>query len=73
MTDVTGEQGNVQRLFSQVEAARYLGVSVRWFRAHVHVEPIPVGPLLSDRRPLLRYLREELDAVLNEWKSRRAS
>ena len=31
------------RGFSQREAARYLGVSVRWFRQHVHIEPVPVG------------------------------
>jgi hypothetical protein len=50
-----------------------MGVSVRYFRDHVHVEPVPVGDVRPGVRPLLRYLREDLDAVLDEWKSRRAS
>lgn len=62
-----------QRGFTQKEAARYMGVSVRYFREHVHVEPVPVGPVTPGVRPLLRYYREELDAVLDEWKRRRAS
>lgn len=63
----------VQRLFSQVQAARYMGVSVRWFRDNVHVQPIAVGPVSSDKRPLLRYRGEDLDAVIESWAKRRAS
>lgn len=62
-----------QRLFSQVEAARYLGVSVRWFRNNVHVEPIAIGVVMADRRPLLRYRREDLDALVEQWAKERAS
>ena len=61
-----------QRGFSQREAAKYLGVSVRYFRAHVEIEPIPVGPGRTGA-PLFRYLREDLDALLDQWKKRRAS
>jgi hypothetical protein len=57
------------RGLSQQEAARYLGVSVRWFRDHVHVEPVPY-PSRGDR-PLLRYMREDLDALLDQWKAER--
>jgi hypothetical protein len=57
------------RGLSQVEAAKYLGVSVRWFRDHVHVEPVPYPS--SGDRPLLRYMREDLDALLNQWKQNR--
>lgn len=62
-----------QRLLSQVEAARYLGVSVRWFRDNVHVQPIAVGVVMSDRRPLLRYRREDLDVVVDGWATRRVA
>lgn len=62
-----------KRGFSQKEAARYLGVSVRYFRKNVHVEPVPVGPVTPGVRPLLRYLKEELDAVMNQWKKRRSA
>lgn len=59
-----------RQLFSQVAAAKYLGVSVRWFRANVSVEPIPVGPIVAGRKPLLRYCRDELDALIAAWRSR---
>lgn len=62
-----------QRLFNQVEAARYLGVSVRWFRDHVHIEPIPVGVVMADRRPLFRYTRDDLDALVAAWAERRSA
>jgi hypothetical protein len=62
-----------QRAFTQRAAAAYLGVSVRYFRDNVHVEPVPVGPVKPGVRPLLRYLREDLDALLDAWKRRRAS
>lgn len=62
-----------QALYSQVDAARYLGVSVRWFRDNVHVEPIPVGPVSADRRPLLRYRREDLDQLVAVWAARRSA
>lgn len=64
---------SAQRGFSQKEAARYVGVSVRYFRDHVHVEPVPVGDVRPGVRPLLRYLREDLDAMLNHWKKRRSA
>lgn len=47
---------------SQVEAARYLGVSVRWFRDNVTVEAVPVGLPRPGKRPLLRYRTADLDA-----------
>lgn len=62
-----------QRLFSQKDAAHYLGLSVRYFRDHVHVEPIPVGDTSADKRPLLRYTRESLDAVADAWAKKAAS
>ena len=62
-----------QRGFSQVEAAKYLGVSTRWFRDHVNIEPVPFGPVSSDKRPLMRYLREDLDALIKAWASRRSA
>lgn len=62
-----------KRGFSQKDAASYMGVSVRWFRDNVHVEPVPAGPVRPGVRPLLRYLKEELDAVMNQWKKRRSA
>lgn len=62
-----------QRGLSQVEASRYLGVSVRWFREHVNIEPVPFGPVLPDRRPLMRYLKEDLDSLISAWASRRSA
>jgi hypothetical protein len=46
----------------QWEAARYLGVSVRWFRDHVHVEALPIGKPAPGRKPVLRYRVADLDA-----------
>lgn len=66
------EQG-AQRGFSQVEAAKYMGVSVRWFRDNVHLEPVPYGDRPLGARPLMRYMREDLDVVLDSWKQRRRS
>lgn len=62
-----------QRLFSQVEAARYLGISPATFRQHVHVEPVAVGRVGAGQKPILRYPKEELDAVVDRWKSARRS
>ena len=47
---------------SQVDAAAYLGVSVRWFRDHVDVVAVPVGKVVPGKRPLLRYRTVDLDA-----------
>lgn len=45
--------------FSQVDAARYLGVSVGYFAKFVDVEPIPFPA--SGQKPLERYARADLD------------
>jgi hypothetical protein len=47
---------------TQVQAAAYLGVSVRWFRDNVDVQPVPMGLPRPGKRPLLRYRRVDLDA-----------
>lgn len=53
------------RGLTQRAAAEYVGVSVRWFRDHVHVEAKPVGRLAPGKKPLLRYRIEELDAWMD--------
>lgn len=53
------------RGLSQRDAARYLGVSTRWFRDHVDVEAKPVGHPEPGKKPLLRYRIEELDAWMD--------
>jgi len=53
------------RGLTQRAAARYLGVSVTYFRMHVHVEAKPVGRPEPGRKPLLRYRVEELDAWMD--------
>ncbi len=57
----------VKRGLTQKEAAEHVGVSVRWFRDNVHVEPRAVGPVQPGRRPVLRYFVEELDAWMDKW------
>jgi hypothetical protein len=60
--------------FSQVAAAQYLGVSVRYFQLHVDVTPLPFPG--RGTRPLERYRRADLDAWAEKWadpKARRAS
>lgn len=47
---------------TQVAAAAYLGVSVRWFRDNVTVLAVPVGKPRPGKRPLLRYRTADLDA-----------
>lgn len=53
------------RGLTQREAAAYMGVSVRWFRDHVHVEARPVGRAVPGKRPVLRYRLEELNAWMD--------
>lgn len=60
-----------RRALSQTDAAKYLGVSVRWFRDHAEIEPIPFGPIAAHKRPLMRYLKEDLDTLIARWASRR--
>lgn len=58
---------------SQVDAAAYLGVSVRYFRDVVTVEPVYLPS--SKGRPLMRFSRADLDAwvtSLRDPKSRKA-
>lgn len=54
---------------TQVGAAAYLGVSVRWFRDNVTVEAVPVGRPRPGKRPVMRYRATDLDA----WVARCAS
>jgi hypothetical protein len=54
--------GTWPQYMSQVQAAAYLGVSVRWFRDNVDVQPVPFGRPRPGKKPLLRYRRNDLDA-----------
>lgn len=51
---------------SQVDAALYLGVSARYFRDFVHVEPIPFPG--SGTKPVDRYARADLDAWAEQYR-----
>lgn len=60
--------------FSQIEAARYLGISARYFQLHVDVTPLPFPG--RGTKPVERYRRADLDAWAEKWadpKARRAS
>jgi hypothetical protein len=59
--------GILPAYMSQVQAAAYLGVSTRYFRDHVDVDPVPF-PGGGDR-PLERYARVDLDAWAERWRS----
>ena len=59
-------QSILPRGMTQKAAAEYLGVSVAWFRANVHVEAKPVSAPRPGEKPVLRYRREELDAWMDE-------
>lgn len=52
--------------FNQIDAAEYLGVSVRYFQQHVDVKPIPF-PGGGDRT-VDRYARTDLDAWAEKWR-----
>ena len=54
----------------QIEAAKYLGVSVRYFRDHVTVEPVPFPG--SGTKPVERYARVELDQWAEKWRDPKA-
>jgi hypothetical protein len=55
---------------SQADAATYLGVSPRYFRDHVDVEPVPFPG--GGERPLERYARADLDAWAERWRDPKA-
>jgi hypothetical protein len=55
---------------SQVDSARYLGVSVRYFRDHVGVKPVPFPG--GGKKPLERYARADLDAWAERWRDPKA-
>lgn len=55
---------------SQVRAAEYLGVSVRYFRDHVEIEPVPFPG--SGNKPVERYARVDLDAWAEKWRTPKA-
>lgn len=59
---------------TQVDAAAYLGVSVRYFRDVVDVQPIPFPG--TGEKPVERYAVKDLDAWAEKWrdpKSRRSA
>jgi len=60
----------VPAYMSQVQAALYLGVSVRYFREHVTVEPVPFPG--SGKKPLERYRRKDLDEWAERWRDPKA-
>lgn len=51
-----------QRWLSQRAAARYMGVSISFFRENVHVQPKPVMQPIPGKKSLFRYDVDELDA-----------
>lgn len=55
-------RGPAPAYLRQWEAARYLGVSVRWFRDHVTVAAVPIGRPVPGKKPVLRYRVADLDA-----------
>jgi hypothetical protein len=57
--------------FNQAGAADYLGVSVRYFREHVDVEPVPWPG--RGESPHFMYPRADLDAWALSWRKQRAS
>lgn len=54
------------RGLTQRAAAKYMGVSVSYFREHVHVEPKPIGRPEPGKKLLLRYRIEALDAWMDQ-------
>lgn len=56
--------------FKQIDAAEYLGVSVRYFQQHVDVTPIPFPGRTA--RPLEMYARADLDAWAERWRDPKA-
>jgi hypothetical protein len=59
-----------QGYYRQIEAARYLGVSPRYFRDHVDVTPIPFPG--GATRPLEMYAKADLDAWAERWRDPKA-
>jgi len=58
----------VPAFLSQTEAAVYLGVSARYFRDHVDVEPVPFPG--GGSKPLERYARADLDAWADRFRAK---
>lgn len=56
--------------FKQIDAAEYLGVSVRYFQQHVDVTPIPFPGTTA--APVDRYARADLDAWAEKWRDPKA-
>lgn len=50
-------------LFTQAEAATYLGVKVRWLRDEATIVPRQLPGHGEKKKPLIRYHRDDLD----EW------
>jgi hypothetical protein len=62
---------DAQNYFKQVDAAHYLGISPRYFREHVDVEPVPF-PGSGDKK-LAMYRRADLDAWAEQWARKKSA
>lgn len=60
-----------QGYFNQADAAAYLGVSVRYFREHVDVEPEPWPG--RGTSPHFMYPRAKLDAWALSFRARKSA
>ena len=57
-------------LFSQQEAAAYLGVKVRYLRDEVSIVPRELPGHGEKKRPLIRYHRDDLDQWLRDLQAK---
>lgn len=54
-------------LYDRKNAANYLDVSPGWLRRQADIRPIELPGHGPNKRPLLRYRKEDLDAQIARW------